>query len=139
MKSKFKNKGGWLFLLTLFLFVLIPLVVRAKGGVVVNEIFPNPEGSDKGKEFVELYNESDEKVNLDYWILRKISKKGSIKEYNFDSVLVLTLINNHSLIFIKFCSLFISLSLNFVDKYSSFINEFIKTGSFSNNVLMIFS
>jgi len=84
MKSKFKNKGGWLFLLTLFLFVLIPLVVRAKGGVVVNEIFPNPEGSDKGKEFVELYNESDEKVNLDYWILRKISKKGSIKEYNFE-------------------------------------------------------
>jgi len=35
----------------------------------INEILPNPEGSDKGNEWIELYNDSDENVNLGNWKL----------------------------------------------------------------------
>ncbi|MFC1599968.1 lamin tail domain-containing protein [Patescibacteria group bacterium] len=37
--------------------------------IKINEIFPNPEGSDKGKEWIEIVNESDEAVNLGNWTL----------------------------------------------------------------------
>ena len=37
--------------------------------IKINEIFPNPEGTDKGNEWIELVNESDETVNLGNWIL----------------------------------------------------------------------
>ena len=82
-KNKLKNKGGWLFLLTLFLFGL-PLVVAAKSDLAINEIFPNPKGSDKGEEFIELYNEDDESIDLDGWVLERTSKKGVVKEYKFE-------------------------------------------------------
>lgn len=37
--------------------------------VMLNEIFPNPEGTDKGNEWIELYNDSDESVNLGNWYI----------------------------------------------------------------------
>lgn len=84
MKSELKNKGGWLVLFALFLFGVLFSVAVASSDVVINEIFPNPEGSDKGKEFVEFYNEGDEDIDLEGWVLKKISKKGVVKEHNFD-------------------------------------------------------
>jgi len=88
MFNKIKSKGGWLFLLTLFLFgvtffVASVVTVQAGSKVVINEIFPNPKGSDKGKEFVELYNNRDEVADLDGWVLKKTSKTGLVKEYTF--------------------------------------------------------
>ncbi len=67
-----------------FLLGALPMAVIARESVVINEIFPNPKGSDKGKEFVELHNIGKDEVNLEGWILRKTSKKGSIKEHVFD-------------------------------------------------------
>lgn len=37
--------------------------------IKINEIFPNPEGVDKGNEWVEIVNESEEAVNLGNWTL----------------------------------------------------------------------
>ncbi len=37
--------------------------------IQITEIFPNPKGTDKGNEWIELYNDSDESVNLSNWIL----------------------------------------------------------------------
>lgn len=38
--------------------------------IVITEIFPNPSGSDNGKEFIELYNDSDQVVSLGGYALR---------------------------------------------------------------------
>lgn len=35
--------------------------------IIINEIFPNPSGSDTGGEWIELYNSGDENVNLNAW------------------------------------------------------------------------
>jgi hypothetical protein len=37
------------------------------GGVVINEVLPDPDGSDEGLEFVELYNTGSAPVRLDGW------------------------------------------------------------------------
>jgi hypothetical protein len=84
MQNKVQYKSGIFFWGVFFSLVALPMTVIASESVVINEIFPNPNGSDKGREFVELYNVSKDEVNLEGWILRKTSKKGSIKEYVFD-------------------------------------------------------
>ena len=43
--------------------------------VKVNELLPDPTGSDDGNEFVELYNSSDEDVSLDGWGLSAHTSK----------------------------------------------------------------
>ena len=43
-------------------------------GVVINEFLANPEGTDDGYEWVELYNSGEESVRLTGWGLRKSSK-----------------------------------------------------------------
>ncbi len=40
------------------------------GTVKINEIYPNPSGTDSGNEFIELYNTSSETVVLDAWTLQ---------------------------------------------------------------------
>jgi len=42
----------------------------------INEILPNPSGDEKRGEYIELYNFSDEDVNLIGWILKDSSKSG---------------------------------------------------------------
>lgn len=42
----------------------------AAGGVVINEIFFNPSGSDTGKEFIELYNQDSIGYDLKNWSLK---------------------------------------------------------------------
>ncbi|MER3570220.1 MAG: hypothetical protein C4348_01250 [Patescibacteria group bacterium] len=55
--------------------------------LVINEFFPNPKGNDKGKEFIELFNEGDEDIDLEGLILQvgrykiKLSGKIGKKEY----------------------------------------------------------
>ncbi|MCD4693852.1 lamin tail domain-containing protein [bacterium] len=38
-----------------------------KESVVINEIFPNPKGDDHEREFIELYNKSEEDIDLTNW------------------------------------------------------------------------
>lgn len=48
-----------------------PEIVCGEGDflIKINEIFPNPDGSDGGQEFVELYNAGDEAINMDSWTI----------------------------------------------------------------------
>jgi hypothetical protein len=51
--------------------------------VKINEIFPNPEGIDKGGEWIEIYNDSDETINLSNWILD--TGENSKTKYSFQN------------------------------------------------------
>ena len=48
-----------------------PEVLCGEGGFVIkiNEIFPNPDGSDGGQEFIELYNAGSETIRMDAWTI----------------------------------------------------------------------
>jgi hypothetical protein len=58
-----------------------------KPTLIISEFLPNPEGNDQDKEFVEIFNDGDEAIDLDNFILeigkKKIDLKGRIepKEY----------------------------------------------------------
>ncbi len=68
-----------------------------KTTLIVSEFYPNPEGNDEGKEFIEIYNYGNEEIDLDGFTLKigdkEIKLKGRIepkeywlitnKEYNF--------------------------------------------------------
>ena len=55
--------------------------------LVINEFLPNPYGKDENKEFIEIYNECDKKINLDGWVIKigrfKLKLSGEIKEKEF--------------------------------------------------------
>lgn len=38
-------------------------------GILISEIFPNPKGTDTGKEWIELFNEENHNINLGNWSL----------------------------------------------------------------------
>lgn len=44
--------------------------------VFINEVLPNPKGKDQNKEWIELYNDSSEAVNIEEWKL-KINNKNT--------------------------------------------------------------
>jgi hypothetical protein len=54
------------------LLILFPLILFAQG-VKINEFLYNPVGTDTGNEWIELYNNFDEEVNLNGWRLQKQS------------------------------------------------------------------
>lgn len=45
-----------------------------KDKIVINEIMPNPEGDDKGKEWIELYNATEQEIYLTGWTMKDTSK-----------------------------------------------------------------
>ena len=49
----------------------------------ITELMPNPSGTDKGNEWVEIYNESEEEINLGGWTLD--TGESSTKNYIFDN------------------------------------------------------
>ena len=51
------------------------------GSVVLNEILPNPKGSDTG-EFIELKNSSDHTIDIEGWV---VQSEGSSKSFRFSS------------------------------------------------------
>ncbi|MBI5152642.1 lamin tail domain-containing protein [Candidatus Peregrinibacteria bacterium] len=54
--------------------------------VSITEIFPNPAGTDTAKEWVEIYNESNKKINLGNWEIQTDNKrKYAIKDKTFIS------------------------------------------------------
>jgi hypothetical protein len=64
-------------------FLIFPIATLAKTNLKINEIFPNPKGNDKGKEFIEIYNSSNDEITLENFKIERISKKGVIKKYSF--------------------------------------------------------
>ncbi|MDP8204709.1 MAG: lamin tail domain-containing protein, partial [Candidatus Tenebribacter mawsonii] len=51
--------------------------------VVINEVLYDPDGSDSGYEWIELYNSSDQSVNLNGWMIRKAGSQFELV-YAFD-------------------------------------------------------
>lgn len=62
---------------------LIPPLSTAEagqaGGIVINEIFPNPAGADTGAEWLEIKNQSADKINLANWRLANSNGKYKFK------------------------------------------------------------
>lgn len=55
------------------------------GEVYLNEIFPNPSGSDADGEFVELINKGHEDINLSGWILSDAARDYTITEITIEA------------------------------------------------------
>jgi hypothetical protein len=55
----------------------IPTVTYSSD-IIISEFLPNPDGSDSGEEWVELYNKSAGSVDLSGWILDDEGKNGAI-------------------------------------------------------------
>ncbi len=49
------------------------------GDIVLNEIFPNPAGSDENKEWIEILNRGDSEINLGNWKI----ENGEKRKYNY--------------------------------------------------------
>lgn len=64
-------------LLAFFLLLGLPVLVSADSGVVINEILANPSGDEAAGEFIELINISEEKIDLEGWMLDDIAGAGS--------------------------------------------------------------
>lgn len=63
----------------------LPFNTTTCEGIVISEILPNPSGADTGKEFIELYNPTDEEINLKGCSLQTSS---STKRYDLPDILV---------------------------------------------------
>ncbi len=95
-------------------FVKINFVFALQKSIVISEFLPNPKGTDKGNEWIELQNLSNKKINLKGWYIKdkaskteKINKNIYIFPYSFfvlhlkavtinNNGEVLTLFNNKS-------------------------------------------
>lgn len=53
----------------IFIFFFVPLFVSAAGSVVINEIAYDLKGADDGKEWIEIYNASNQDVDATGWVL----------------------------------------------------------------------
>ena len=52
--------------------------------IVISEFLFDAEGSDSGKEFIELYNPTDQPVDLLGWSIQHLSASGSLTKKNFE-------------------------------------------------------
>ncbi|MCL5407024.1 MAG: lamin tail domain-containing protein [Patescibacteria group bacterium] len=66
----------------IFSFEISPPIYSS--AIIINEIYPDPTS---GEEWIELYNDSAEDVNLKNWILEDL--KGSVHQYKIDNDLVI--------------------------------------------------
>ncbi len=56
------------------------VVISEDGDIIINEIFPNPEGADTGKEWIEFKNQSSDKINLLNWRIENDNGKYKFNE-----------------------------------------------------------
>lgn len=56
--------------------------------IIINEILPNPEGSDQEGEFIELYNKGNRDVNLNAWSIGDASKIFTISSEDFNTTVI---------------------------------------------------
>ena len=50
--------------------------------IIINEVFPNPQGKDLGKEWIELYNQSNKDISLQNWKISNSKFSKEIKDTN---------------------------------------------------------
>ena len=66
------KKISWFLFIPLF---LSPILISAEEKIVISEVMPNPSGSDKNKEWIELYNLGEKERNLFNWQIKNSSQK----------------------------------------------------------------
>lgn len=74
------------------------------GNILINEFQPNPDGTDAGNEWVELYNKGSTEVSLSGWTLETLPLSGLISPYGFKQIIfpTLTLTNTGDIIVLKY-------------------------------------
>jgi hypothetical protein len=61
----------------------VPVECEAGAGTIkINEIFPNPEGTDSGQEWIELFNSGKTTQGLDAWVIEQATSSWSVA-YSF--------------------------------------------------------
>lgn len=80
------------------------ITLTSVGNILINEFQPNPEGTDAGNEWVELYNNGTTEVNLTGWTLETLSLSGVIQSKGFKQFIFpsLTLTNTGDIIVLKY-------------------------------------
>ena len=71
------DDNGLDFYLSLFVSVIpiLLLLVKAENfEIKINEAIPNPDGTDSVQEYIELYNTSDQSIDLDGWSIEVFGK-----------------------------------------------------------------
>jgi hypothetical protein len=58
-----------------FCFFLFLFCYKTKASIIFNEILPNPKGSDKENEWIELKNDSDKAIDISNWSISDLSKR----------------------------------------------------------------
>ncbi|MBI2591649.1 MAG: lamin tail domain-containing protein [Candidatus Brennerbacteria bacterium] len=58
--------------------------VSAVNHLVISEILFDAEAADTGKEFIELYNPTDQAINLENWSIQHLSGTGTLSKKNFE-------------------------------------------------------
>ncbi len=53
--------------------------------VLISEILFDADGSDDGKEFIELYNSGEQAADISSWSIQHVSSSGSVTKKNFES------------------------------------------------------
>jgi hypothetical protein len=105
------------------------LAFQYSDDIYVNELLPNPAGSDDG-EWIELYNNGDSDINLNGWQLDDIQNGGS-KPYLFDETYE---IKAHSFLVIEKKDSKLSLNnssdtVNLIDPSNNLVNSVVYTNS----------
>lgn len=81
-------------LLTISILLLTPQTASAQN-IEITEIHPNPEGTDKGNEWIEVYNPSQFEINLeDYKINKKPLKNKTISPSSYTTITSIPLKNS---------------------------------------------
>ncbi|GIW58720.1 MAG: hypothetical protein KatS3mg086_005 [Candidatus Dojkabacteria bacterium] len=78
-------------ILALLIFFNIFVIVKAQQTnppIIINEIFPNPDGSDSGKEWIELWNYGEDSFELNNYKIKSISSSNSERIINLPSFLI---------------------------------------------------
>lgn len=69
-------------ILFLAIYILLASFARIEGGnttpILINEVLYDPQGSDLGYEWIELYNNTDEKITIDGWRIESAGTKFQI-------------------------------------------------------------
>ncbi len=65
-----------LFILVFLFYICFPQVIFASD-IVINEYFPNPEGSSEISEWIEIYNTTDSEIDLTGWKIDDLTNGGS--------------------------------------------------------------
>lgn len=62
-----------------------PVPPSAPTKILISEVLFDADGSDDGKEFIELYNPNDQSIDLSAWSIQHQSASGSLTKKNFEA------------------------------------------------------